>query len=85
TSTGMHELYSFICEETALGAQLQCNTCKESMKMKKANDKNIPEDAEDGYCFATTSTAYWSSWEHWWIPCEFCTLDVWRSTYQMNR
>ncbi|KAG2050296.1 hypothetical protein BDR06DRAFT_974662 [Suillus hirtellus] len=46
--------------------------------MKKATNKNIPGDAEDvqahqpanleDYCFATTSTAYWSLWEHWQIP-----------------
>ncbi|KAG1859810.1 hypothetical protein F4604DRAFT_1930535 [Suillus subluteus] len=55
-------------------------TVNESTKMKKATDKNIPGDVEDarahmnqpanleGYCFATTSAAYWSSWEHWRIP-----------------
>ncbi|KAG1792887.1 uncharacterized protein HD556DRAFT_1238460, partial [Suillus plorans] len=87
TSTGPRKLHGLICEETALGAQLQCNTCKESTKMKKATDKNIPGDVEDvqahqpanleGYCFATTSAAYWSSWEHWRIPREFRALDVW--------
>ncbi|KAG1832545.1 hypothetical protein EV424DRAFT_1312939 [Suillus variegatus] len=87
TSTGPRELHGLICEETALGAQLRCNTCKESTKMKKAADKNIPGDVEDvqahqpanleGYCFATTSAAYWSSWEHWRIPREFRALDVW--------
>ncbi|KAG2035695.1 hypothetical protein BDR03DRAFT_805266, partial [Suillus americanus] len=83
TSTGACELHGLICEETALGAQLQCNTCKkESEKTKKVNDMNIPGDVKDvrahtnqlakleGYCFAMTSTAYWSSWEHWQIPRE---------------
>ncbi|KAG2039032.1 hypothetical protein BDR03DRAFT_981073 [Suillus americanus] len=86
TSMGPRKLHGLICEETALSAQLRCNTCKESMKMKKATNKNIPGDVEDvrahanqpanleGYCFATMSAAYWSSWEHWQIPCNIPIL-----------
>ncbi|KAG2738226.1 hypothetical protein P692DRAFT_20759308, partial [Suillus brevipes Sb2] len=89
------ELHGLICEETALGAQLRCNACKESTKTKKANDKNIPGDVKDaqahtnqpanleGYCFATTSAAYWSSWEHWQIPREFRRLDF-RNNHSPN-
>jgi formate dehydrogenase maturation protein FdhE len=87
TSTGARELHGLICEETALGAQLQCNICKESAKMKKGNTKNTPGDDDagaqasetadlEGYCFATTSAAYWRTWEHWRIPREFHALDI---------
>ncbi|KAG0694810.1 hypothetical protein DFH29DRAFT_1006019 [Suillus ampliporus] len=81
TSTGARELHGLICEETALGAQLRCNTCKDSAKTTKGKNKNIIPGGEDagghasqaaddleGYCFATTSAAYWRTWEHWRIP-----------------
>ncbi|KAG2106102.1 hypothetical protein BD769DRAFT_1366782, partial [Suillus cothurnatus] len=48
TSTGARELHGLICEETALGAQLRCNICKESAKMKKGNTKNTPGDDDAG-------------------------------------
>ncbi|KAG0694993.1 hypothetical protein DFH29DRAFT_880333 [Suillus ampliporus] len=83
TSTGARELHGLICEETALGAQLRCNTCKDSAKTTKGKNKNIIPGGEDagghasqaaddleGYCFATTSAAYWRTWEHWRIPLE---------------
>jgi hypothetical protein len=63
------------------------NICKESAKMKKGNTKNTPGDDDAGaqasetadlesYCFATTSAAYWRTWEHWRIPREFHASDI---------
>jgi len=55
--------------------------------MKKGNTKNTPGDDDagaqasetadlEGYCFATTSAAYWRTWEHWRIPREFHASDI---------
>jgi hypothetical protein len=100
TSTGARELHGLFCEEAALGVQLRCNRCKQSAKVKTGNGKNtVPDPGDDtelrgsmgdleGYCFATTSAAYWKSWEHWQIPREFHMLGVSRiSTHltQKNR
>ncbi|KAI6030973.1 hypothetical protein EDC04DRAFT_2572146, partial [Pisolithus marmoratus] len=49
-------------EEVALGLQLRCNECK-----AKSSSDNLREEST-GYCFATTSIAYWRNWEHWQIP-----------------
>lgn len=76
TSTGSRELHGLCYEELALGAQLHCNICKEqSAKEPPATESSQgPVSSKlEGYCFATTSAAYWKSWEHWRIPRELHT------------
>ncbi|KAG1720557.1 hypothetical protein EDB19DRAFT_1776310 [Suillus lakei] len=70
TSKGPRELHGIFCEEMALGAQLHCNRCKETSKskLKARNGTTHSSDSDssiEGYCFTTTSTVYWKSWEHW--------------------
>jgi hypothetical protein len=71
TSKGARELHGLFCEEAALGTQLRCNRCKESLKAKTRGDAASGMVAGiEGYCFATTSAMYWKGWEHWRIPRE---------------
>jgi hypothetical protein len=77
TSKGPRELHGIFCEEMALGAQLRCNHCKETSKLKpKARNSTTHSSDSDssieGYCFTMTSAVYWKSWEHWRIPRESC-------------
>ncbi|KAG1756790.1 uncharacterized protein EDB91DRAFT_1233514 [Suillus paluster] len=70
TSTGARELHGLYCEELALGTQLCCNICKESAKDTSMNGTHQSQceategDIKQSYCFATTSAAFWKSWEH---------------------
>lgn len=80
TSTGVRELHGLCYEEMALGTQLRCNICKEKSAKEPpttGNSQGLGKSLEiEGYCFATTSAAYWKSWEHWKIPREHRMSDI---------
>ncbi|PIL34267.1 hypothetical protein GSI_03978 [Ganoderma sinense ZZ0214-1] len=62
--TGHCEVHGVDREETALGYQLRCQSCKTRAKGQQATRKN----GEGSYCFSTTNHTFWSKYEHWQIP-----------------
>jgi hypothetical protein len=57
TTGGHREVHGVNREETALGYQLKCQSCRD-----------ISEDG--AYCFATTNPTFWKGKEHWEVPRE---------------
>ncbi|KAI0658951.1 hypothetical protein C8Q70DRAFT_899100, partial [Cubamyces menziesii] len=49
-------------EETAIGFQLRCETCKGKY------GKGVVGKEEGAYCFVTTSHVFWERKEHWELP-----------------
>ncbi|PIL26529.1 hypothetical protein GSI_12287 [Ganoderma sinense ZZ0214-1] len=62
--TGHCEVHGVDREETALGYQLRCKSCKTKAKSQQVTRKN----GEGSYCFSTTNHMFWSRYEHWQIP-----------------
>jgi hypothetical protein len=59
TGTGSREVHGLFREETALGFQLRCKACE-----------NTISDSHKSFCFATTNSTFWQHWEHWQIPSQ---------------
>ncbi|KAE9405193.1 hypothetical protein BT96DRAFT_1015845 [Gymnopus androsaceus JB14] len=60
TGQGSRDIHGINYEETALGVQLRCDTCKS--RLPTEGKKKGP------HCFATTSPVFWEKLEHWEIP-----------------
>lgn len=73
TATGYREVHGVSREETAIGLQLRCLTCKDSDS--EGQDDN-EEKAQTS--FSLTSTKYWEKKHHWEIPrkCS-CSDKIW--------
>jgi hypothetical protein len=63
TSNGHRDLHGINEEETAIGYQLHCKTCKDSN-----NGAHLNDEEASGYCFSTTNQIFWNKWHHWQIP-----------------
>ncbi|KAJ3747522.1 hypothetical protein DFH05DRAFT_1600845, partial [Lentinula detonsa] len=59
TGDGSRDVHGVAFEETAIGTQLRCHTCKHN----KDNDGNSMP-----HCFATTSNLFWDQVPHWELP-----------------
>jgi hypothetical protein len=57
-TAGYREVHGLHREETALGYQLKCQSCRDSPQ-------------QSNYCFATTNAKFWENKEHWEIPREY--------------
>ena len=67
TPTGYQELHGISREECALGYQLRCYQCEK--RCEKKGKKGV--NGLGQWCFATTTLAFWESWEFWKIPRTF--------------
>lgn len=65
TATGYREVHGVSRDETALGMQLRCNTCKATQK-GHGNDEEKVQQA-----FSLTNFKYWENKHHWEVPRKF--------------
>lgn len=65
TRNGPREVHGMHRDETALGVQLRCKSCKKQL-MEKAGS----EDSDGHSCVATTSYLFWRTTEFWKLPRE---------------
>ncbi|KAJ3744557.1 hypothetical protein EV360DRAFT_57571, partial [Lentinula raphanica] len=63
TGNGSRDIHGISCEETAIGMQMRCSSCK-----NKTEDGNGKLRV---HCFATTSSAFWENVEHWEVPRKY--------------
>ncbi|KAJ3738128.1 hypothetical protein EV360DRAFT_58401, partial [Lentinula raphanica] len=59
TGNGSRNVHGVSCEETAIGMQLRCNSCKDQV------DENGKPRV---YCIGSTNSNFWDKMEHWEIP-----------------
>ncbi|RDX39514.1 hypothetical protein OH76DRAFT_1324060, partial [Lentinus brumalis] len=71
--TGHHDVHGIEREETAIGYQLCCNRCKELYG--QGGSRSEEEDSKS-YSFLTTSCQFWENREHWDIPRDALTRDL---------
>lgn len=80
TTTGHREVHGVFREETALGYQLDCLACRETLDgrdTKNEADKGQSSAAKGkkqkkkGVAFATTNVKFWERRHHWEIPRKY--------------
>lgn len=68
TATGHRDVHGVEREETALGYQLECNSCKESRAEKRIGGRKT--NSEELVCMATTNPKFWARKHDCEVPSE---------------